>query len=318
MKSNLLEELKTIFACPDTKAPLALSGDQLIAADGRSFPVVRNIPRFVDSDMYVSSFSFEWNTHNTTQLDSCTGDNASENYLIQKTGLRPEDVKGKLVLDAGVGAGRYAEVLARWGAKVVGCDLSFAVEASYKNTEHLPNCVVAQADIGRLPFQAATFDLIISIGVLHHTPDTKKYFQALVPLLKPGGTICIWVYPDFGEYRKRSYWTPFTSRIPSTMFYSWCRWFVPKALANLDNGLIKWINDVFPFSYEKHGMENAILDTFDSYSPRYHGVHSPEEVEGWFHESGLSEVRQPGDFPTSVRGMKPAAAVRAPATMSLS
>ncbi|MGH8655604.1 MAG: class I SAM-dependent methyltransferase [Gammaproteobacteria bacterium] len=38
-----------------------------------------------------------------------------------------------------------------------------------------------------LPFAAKSFDVIFSIGVLHHTPDTKAYFQKLVPLLKAGG-----------------------------------------------------------------------------------------------------------------------------------
>jgi len=255
--------------------------------------------------MYVDSFSFEWNTHNTTQLDSHQGGDSSEEMFRIKTGLTPEQVKGKLVLDAGVGAGRFSDVLARWGAHVVGVDLSYAVEASYQNFKDLHNVVIAQADIGSLPFSDGTFDFIVSIGVLHHTPSTKEYFKKLVPLLKPGGSIAIWVYPDAGDYVTRAQWIPFTHRIPDKMFYEWCRWFVPLANKFRTTNLVQWLSKVFPFSYQGLGTENDILDTFDGYSPRYHGIHSVVEVMEWFRESGLINIREPGNWITSVRGDRP-------------
>src|SRR5581483_11894721 len=175
--------------------------------DGKhSYPVVREIPRFVSSDHYVRSFSFEWNVHNQTQLDTFRHDHSSEDMFHQKTGLTPGDVRGKLVLDAGIGAGRFADVLARWGANVVGIDLSYAVEAANQNFGEMPNVLVCQADIGRLPFRPGTFDFIVSIGVLHHTPDTRSFFQHLPRYLKPGGEIAIWVYPNEGDYVVRSRW----------------------------------------------------------------------------------------------------------------
>ena len=299
---------QNLFACPSCKRSLVQEGaeqKQFSCDAGHSFPIVRGIPRFVGSDLYVDSFSFEWNTHNTTQLDSHRGGNSSEEMFRIKTGLTPEQVKGKLVLDAGVGAGRFSDVLARWGAKVVGVDLSYAVEASYQNFKHLDNVVIAQGDIGRLPFAEETFDFIVSIGVLHHTPNTKEYFQKLVPLLKRGGSIAIWVYPNEGDYNTRTQWIPYTYKIPDKMFYEWCRWFVPLANKYRTSNIVQWLSKVFPFSYQGLGVENDILDTFDGYSPRYHGIHSPEEVKGWFRESGLVNVHEPGNWTTSVRGERP-------------
>jgi SAM-dependent methyltransferase len=188
---------------------------------------------------------------------------------------------------------------------VVGIDLSYAVEAAHENFRHLDNVLVAQADIAELPFKPETFDAIVSIGVLHHTPDTKKYFQALIPYLKPGGTIAIWVYPAEGDFVTRKQWIPFTSRIPERMFYEWCRWFVPYAHARLDSPLIQTIYRLFPFSYQGLGLENDILDTFDGYSPRFHGIHTPEEVKDWFIEQGLLNVCAPGPWNTSMRGTRP-------------
>jgi SAM-dependent methyltransferase/uncharacterized protein YbaR (Trm112 family) len=298
--------LFSVLACPTCKASLIRRGETLSCPIGpHEFPILRGIPRFVQSDEYVGSFSFEWNTHKTTQLDTFRQDDSSEDMFRKKTGFKPEDLRGKLVLDAGIGAGRFTDIMARWGANVIGIDLSYAVEAAQENFGHLENVLVAQADIGHLPFKAETFDVVVSIGVLHHTPDTRRYFQALVPYVRHGGTIAIWVYPVETDFVTRKQWIPFTSRIPDRMFYEWCRWFVPFASRRPNNLLIRCIRRVFPFSRQGLGLENDILDTFDGYSPRFHGIHTPEEVEGWFTEAGLADVYNPGPWNTSMRGVRP-------------
>ena len=295
--------LAGILACPETGAALEWQDGYLVAASGRRYPVLRGIPRFVPSDDYVGSFSFEWNTHNRTQLDSFTGAGTSAAMLTQKTGLGPEDVRGKLVLDAGIGAGRFSDVLSGWGAKVVGIDLSYAVEAAQENFRDRPNVLVAQADIGKLPLADDSIDIIVSIGVLHHTPSTERYFKALVPKLKRGGRISIWVYPDSGEYAVRNHWIPWTSRLPARAFHEWCRWIVPKIYEDPSRRWVQLLRLLFPFSDQGLGLENDILDTFDAYSPRYHFIHNAEEVSRWFAEAGLSEIRVLG-VPTSVTGVK--------------
>jgi SAM-dependent methyltransferase len=195
-------------------------------------------------------------------------------------------------------------VLSDLGARVIGVDLSLAVEAAQRNVGGRPGVQIAQADIGNLPFCDGTFDVIVSIGVLHHTPDTRAHFEALVPLLKPGGTICIWVYPDEEAYRTRKAWIPFTSRIPARMFHEWCRWFVPLMQRRNGSRLQGLAARLFPYSRQSYGLENDVLDTFDGFSPRYHGTHSPDEVVGWFRDAGLVDVREVGPHPTSVRGRR--------------
>ena len=294
------------LTCPETGQPLERVGDALVTPDRtHTYPIVREIPRFVTSDHYVSSFSFEWNVHDHTQLDGFRADDSSERIFRDKTGLTPQDVRGKLVLDAGIGAGRFADVLARWGAIVVGVDLSYAVEAANVTFGGQPNVLVCQADIGCLPFRAGTFDFIVSIGVLHHTPDTRRYFDCLPRLLKPGGEIAIWVYPDEGDYATRARWIPFTSRIPKQWYYSFCQVFVPWALRRRHNRFVHHLRHLFPFSDQGLGVENDVLDTFDGYSPRFHDVHSPAEVKDWFHAAGLTEIRE-HPWPTAVRGRRAA------------
>lgn len=299
----------SLLRCPVSGGPLREEeGGALVSPEGRRWPIVRGIPRFVPSEDYTGSFGFEWNVHRTTQLESANqGLTKTVVVLGEKTGLVPEDVKGKLVLDAGVGSGRFSEVLATWGAKVYGIDLSRAVEAAAANLARFPDATIAQADIGQPPFADGTFDFVVSIGVLHHTPDTRRHFERLVRLLKPGGTICIWVYPADPDYVKRLAWHPFVKALPSRWFYRFCRRAVPFALARLNNPLIRYAMDVFPMSDQGKGLENDILDTFDGYSPMYHWVHTPAELESWFREAGLVQFRTFGPtWTTAARGTKPA------------
>jgi SAM-dependent methyltransferase len=289
---------------------LRQEGEALVSAEGRRWPIVGGVPRFVPSESYTSSFGFEWNVHRTTQLESANeGITRTVPTLGEKTGLAPADVAGKLVLDAGVGSGRFSEVLATWGAKVFGIDLSRAVEAAARNLARFPDATIAQADIGAPPFADGTFDVVVSIGVLHHTEDTRRHFQRLVRLVKPGGAICIWVYPAEDHYLKRVALSPFVKALPTLWFYRFCRRAVPFVLARRYNPIVRYFMDVFPVSDQGFGLENDILDTFDAYSPTFHWVHKPEELERWFREAGLEGFRTFGPpWPTAARGSKPVSA----------
>ena len=158
------------------------------------YPIVGGVARFVSSEHYVGSFGFQWNTFAKSQLDSANGTTRSRDAFEEKTGWTVASLRGQRVLDAGCGMGRFAEVCADAGADVHAIDLSRAVEAAARNLGGRPNVAFYQADIMNLPFPDGTFDAIYSIGVLHHTPDTRRAFLSLTRLLKPGGRIAIWVY----------------------------------------------------------------------------------------------------------------------------
>jgi SAM-dependent methyltransferase len=268
---------------------------------GAPAPVVRGIPRFVASDHYAGSFSFQWTTYTDTQLDSRQGVDLTAQDLILKTGLTPDQVKDKLVLDAGVGTGRHAELLASWGARVVGVDLSEAVETARDNLARFPNALVMQADIGALLFKPESFDFIYSIGVLHHTPDTRSYAERLLRLLKPGGEFCLWVYPP--KFERRGEWVPLVSRLPPKAFQAWCEWVIDIARPNRGQPWMEAFIRQFPFATHHPTAQRSVLALFDGYTPTFHWTHSPDEVARWFREWGLEDVRKLEE-PTAVRGRK--------------
>ena len=53
---------------------------------------------------------------------------------------------------------------------------------------------VKQADAEALPFEDESFDVVVSFGVLHHTPDTEKAIEEAHRVLKPGGRLLLMLY----------------------------------------------------------------------------------------------------------------------------
>lgn len=298
LDSKFIDMIKNLFKFGKAK----FVREKMIFEDGAEIPIVNGIPRFVPDDRYTGSFSYQWSNYTDTQLDSIQGSNLSQQDLINKTNLRPEDVKGKLILDAGVGIGRHSEVLSEWGAYVVGIDMSSAVEAAKKNLSSFSNAYVIQADIGDLPFREKVFDHIISIGVLHHTPNTKHYTEQLVKYLKPNGWLSVWVYPP--KFARRGEWTPLTSRLPIIAFRGWCEWMSDISRENKGNRLLEAFINQFPFSTHHETCERTVLAMFDGYTPHFHWTHTADEVMNWFIQWGMLDVRK-NSIDTSVSGRKP-------------
>jgi SAM-dependent methyltransferase len=80
------------------------------------------------------------------------------------------------------------------GARLVGVDLSAAVEKAAAVCATLPNVLIVQADLLDLPLAEQAFDLVYSIGVLHHTPDPRRAFHQIARCVKPGGRLAVWLY----------------------------------------------------------------------------------------------------------------------------
>jgi SAM-dependent methyltransferase len=318
-------DLVTLLCCPDCKADLTLVDDTptlpvietgmlVCRSCTETFPIVRGVPRFVGSDQYVGSFSYEWNRWNQVQLDIANGRTESEETFGEKTGFTPADLRGKLVLDVGCGAGRFLDVASRWGATVIGIDLSFAVEASQRNVGGRPNVSVIQADVVRLPFREEAFDAIFSIGVLHHSRDTREAFLQLPPLLKHGGDLAVWLYyyEDQVYNAASDFWRTVLRPFPTSVVYAWS-WLIVTLFSWL------WAKPVMsrrPWGHLRRILpvnthpdrQWRILDTFDWYSPRYQDKDcSPTRVLTWCRDGHIRDVRVL-DFPTSIRGRRDVAA----------
>ena len=104
--------------------------------------------------------------------------------------------RGERVLDVGCGPGWLVRNFARGGANIFAVDLTdAAVRLTRKSLQHWNlEAELAVANAEKLPFPDNTFDFATSNGVLHHTPDTKRGFQEILRVLKPGSRAMISVY----------------------------------------------------------------------------------------------------------------------------
>jgi SAM-dependent methyltransferase len=313
---GLAREALAILQCPDCHFELRQEDDALVCRScARRYPVVKGVPRFVDQQFYTSSFGFQWLKHNRTQLDD-ENSHRSERDFILRTRLGPADLRDKLVLDVGCGMGRYADVATRWGARVVGIDLSQAVEAAAANLADR-EATILQADALRLPFAPESFDYIYSLGVLHHTPDCERAVKGLAQFLKPGGTLSVWLYSAYNPwYRMSDVYRRATRRMSPRLLYTLCYGTIPlygvhQVLRKIPlagrpiSGAIRYL---IPMSFNPD-PQWRVLDTFDWYSPWYQSKHTYEEVFRWFESCGLEDLTV-GDIPIAVRGRKPAGAHR--------
>jgi SAM-dependent methyltransferase len=312
IEERVAPELLALLCCPECRHELQQVDSALLcAACEARYPIRRGIPRFVRDDGYVRSFSFEWTRWSRVQLDGANGTTESEQTFVEKTGFTRPNLDGKVVLDGGCGAGRFLDVASRWNAKMaVGIDFSFAIDAAHDNLASRENVFLVQADLLKLPFRDGVFDAIFSIGVLHHTSDTRQAFLGLPRLLKQNGTIAVWLY----HYTDRLYcaatdmWRSLFRRLPPVITLAWC-WLLVATLSELYRTPLfqrsPWstLRRVLPIDTHR-SFAWRVLDTFDWYSPRYQDKQcSVPRTVGWFREAGLREI-EALPIGTSVRGTK--------------
>ena len=255
-----------------------------------------------------ASFGYQWLRYNAND--------AMEDHtvFISDSQLSGEAIQNKLVLDAGCGMGRYTAVAAGMGAEIIGLDLSRSVLKAYEKTRMNPFAHIIQSDIMRLPFRNGQFDLIYSLGVLHHTPDARQAFLQLAKRLKENGIISVWLYgtagsfadfktnplkPEREQYVKRGlaqrlHWLlvslreslynclrKITTRMNLPLLYLLC--YPLAALGKVP--LLKYLTPSVHSRWRVRLQEN-----FDWLSPEYQSHHAKEEVLGWFDEARVDVI----------------------------
>lgn len=281
----------------------------LTCSSGCRVPVVRGIPRFVASDGYAAAFGWQWTTFRQSQLDSYTGTAISRERLTRCLGGSLAVVKGKSVLEAGCGAGRFTEVLLDAGARVFATDLSVAVDANYANCGTAADYFVCQADIRNLPVARRAFDIVVCLGVIQCTPQPEETIGALAEYVAPGGLLVIDHYSrDYPATAPRRALRHVLLRLPPDrarqVFLGTARALLPvhRALWHRRRGfgrLRRYLGRVSPIvdyydAYPELGTdllaEWAVLDTHDTVTDRYKHFRSPDEIHDTLVALGLENI----------------------------
>jgi len=296
MKTSAID----VFVCPACWGRLTLhvraaDGPEVLAGTlscrcGRAYAVRGGVPRFVPGGAYAGSFGYQWHWFRTVQLDSMAGGRRSEETLYATTGWADAEYRGRRVLDAGVGAGRFAEQAAGKGAEVFGIDVTAAVDAAYLNIGRHPDIHLAQADIFSMPFRPDTFDLAYSIGVLHHTPDPAAAFALVSQAVKVWGKLAVYLYARYGSsHRASDALRLVTTRLPLRMMWALSAAAIPLYYLYRAPVVGKLARLAAPISMEEDWRWRW-LDTFDWYTPKYQWKFLYPEVFRWFRDNGFEDV----------------------------
>src|SRR5215472_4439088 len=325
------------LVCPACSCTLSLAGGSknalICIACSETFPIVNGIPRVLPKLYDVSStpkgrthsdeilqlqtaasFGFEW-SHFSEMYPEWKG-----NFWDYMTPHKEESFRDKRILDAGCGNGRHAYYAAQYGAEVWAVDISDAVEVAATNTRG--NGVrVIQADLNYLPFREESFDLVYSIGVLHHLPDPERAFRYLLRFVKPGG-----------EFRMFLYWAPehqllkrvllkavsalrmLTVRMPHWLLYPisyaaaflvWTCFVYPYRAFRRIPFLSKTADRLPLRQYSRYPFRTCVNDQFDRLSAPVERRYSREQVEQFLKSGGLEEINVFPNFGWVASGRKP-------------
>jgi SAM-dependent methyltransferase len=328
MNISLLEHL----ACPECDGALRLeaaspkvgdveSGQLGCVSCGIRYPIRSGVPRLLPRDVSAlqrrTADAFGWQWRHFVEMHGLY----EEQFLDWIEPLRPDDFKDRVVLDAGCGMGRHAFYAARYGARtVVAMDLSDAVETARAVLRELPNAHVIQGDIHRPPLRRTNglgeFDLIYSIGVIHHLPVPGDGFRALAQFVRPGGMIAVWVYGYENNGFVRGVVEPFRQKVTTRLRPKTLR-AVAWPLAAVFNGVVKgvyrpsrhlsaasalpmreYLSSLSDFTFRQN--YNIVFDQLVAPSAEYI---RREELQSWFEHTGLEEVRLSQRHGNSWRGL---------------
>lgn len=252
----------------------------------------------------MDGFGEEWSRFDQSALSSDELQELGERYF-SLVPIESLDASMK-VMDVGCGSGRWAKLVAPHVREVHLVDPSpLALSVARRNLDGNQNVFFHEASVDRLPVVNGSMDLIYSLGVLHHLPDTAEAIKRCVEKLAPGGRFLIYLYYRFDDRPVwfRAIWKasdllrrgisllPFrvksvvTDTIAALVYWPFARTARLLARRGKDLGLV-------PLSaYQNASFYTMRTDALDRFGTRLEQRFTRLEIEKMMADSGLVDVR---------------------------
>ena len=275
--------------------PLAADGERITNGAGATVAVLRDgVIDFVSPDRddrgELAGFGYQWQKVVSEPLaEAQTYGKQLEQIrrdLLTYLDVSADQLQGKRALDVGCGHGLYVRSLASYGADVVGADLSEAVylcAAQHGRAKEPGAQTFVRADVLRMPFKERAFDVVLCLGMAHHTPDPRAAVTNAIARVAPGGRFLLYIYEKgaVGYITLREKF-PLPHRLPRPVLHAYC-WAIAPAVASYlalrDKRALTW-----------QSVKNTCLGLFDAYSPTYSYTYAPDEITQWMRDAGLTNV----------------------------
>lgn len=247
-----------------------------------------------DRDQTISDFGEQWTRH--TENPDYYGSVELFTDIIQPF-LSLDDIKGANCADIGSGTGRIVLMMLGAGAKsVTAIEPSRAYEVLVRNTAPAGDRVRCLNIAGEaMPKQ--DFDVVLSIGVLHHIPDPGPVVQAAYDALRPGGRMLAWVYGHEGNGLYVGIFGPIRSITRSFPIVvneamAWMLYPLTIGYAALTR---RWsslpLSDYISNVYLRFPARERRLVILDQINPRWAKYYTRSEAESLFQDVGFKDVR---------------------------
>lgn len=300
---------------------LFVVNDKLISSKSSSFPIVNGIPNFTENisdeiqKQVQESFGEKWTT-TTFANDDEKFENLIKPIYLEMMGLQENDLdifNDKTILEVGIGSGSSSRLWCKQAKEFHGVDISKAVYDVSNNLKFFcVNPILSQADINNLPYRDESFDVIVSNGVFHHTPNTKISLKNSLKKLKVGGFCIFYIYKKKPPIREFSddYIRSKISNLPYDEAYEKIKTITNfgKSLSEKNSDIIipsdieflgikKGTYNLQRFFYDNFfkcfwnkdwGYDYSNLVNIDWYHPKYCWRHTKEEILLWCNDMDLS------------------------------
>lgn len=146
----------------------------------------------IDSDV-VKAFGEEWSKFSVHNDESVRELRKEYFDIVNETMVN----KNTYMIDIGCGSGRWTDYFTDKAGFIEAIDPSDAVFAADNMLGKKENVRITKASVDTIPWPDETFDFGMSIGVLHHIPNTKQALIDCVKKIKKGGYFFVYLYYRF-------------------------------------------------------------------------------------------------------------------------
>jgi SAM-dependent methyltransferase len=258
----------------------------------------------VDSRGSPERFGYSWERFSEPTADQ------EEQFRRWTVHLNPgRDWKGVRVLDAGCGAGRNSYWALKYGAASCVCvDLDErSLSAAKRNLSAFPDAKIQKCSIYDLAFENE-FDVVFSIGVIHHLAKPQDAVKKLSQAAKPGGRVLLWVYGCEGIGTYVHLLNPLRKAL-----FSWMPLPLVRTLAYIPAALL-WLilrAGLTPLEYlrllRKFSFAHLHHIVFDQMLPKIAHYWTKSEAVALLEQAGLVDIKAAwvNQVSWSVIGVKP-------------